>query len=85
MAYSESNNTGRLSKRALTQNSGLAKCNKDASTSRWVAATPGWTVEPGMGRVVHGVAHRVDRIKALGNGQVPRVAAAAFSMLCDGE
>lgn len=43
---------------------------------------PGWwPVEPTMGRVAHGVAHRVDRIKALGNGQVPRVAAAAFSML----
>jgi DNA (cytosine-5)-methyltransferase 1 len=28
-----------------------------------------------------GVAHRVDRIKALGNGQVPRVAATAFEIL----
>jgi hypothetical protein len=27
------------------------------------------------------VASRVDRIKALGNGQVPRVAAAAFGIL----
>jgi DNA (cytosine-5)-methyltransferase 1 len=27
------------------------------------------------------MAHRVDRIKALGNGQVPRVAATAFSIL----
>ncbi|TWW07768.1 DNA cytosine methyltransferase, partial [Klebsiella sp. ME-303] len=33
--------------------------------------------------VVHGLAHRVDRIKALGNGQVPRVAATAFSLLCE--
>ncbi|MGY2255077.1 DNA cytosine methyltransferase [Pseudomonas reactans] len=40
-----------------------------------------WPVEPGMGRVADGVAHRVDRIKALGNGQVPRVAATAFSLL----
>ena len=46
-------------------------------TRRW----PGWPVEPGMGRVADGVAHRVDRIKALGNGQVPRVAAAAFTIL----
>lgn len=42
-----------------------------------------WPAEPGMGRVAHGVAHRVDRIKALGNGQVPRVAATAFSLLCE--
>jgi DNA (cytosine-5)-methyltransferase 1 len=40
-----------------------------------------WPVEPGMGRVVDGVAHRMDRVKALGNGQVPRVAAAAFTIL----
>lgn len=40
-----------------------------------------WPSEPGMGRVAHGLAHRVDRIKALGNGQVPRVVAAAFSVL----
>ncbi|RON34414.1 DNA cytosine methyltransferase [Pseudomonas frederiksbergensis] len=40
-----------------------------------------WAVEPGMGRVADGVAHRVDRIKALGNGQVPIVAAAAFELL----
>ncbi|HDZ38479.1 MAG TPA: DNA cytosine methyltransferase, partial [Marinobacter sp.] len=27
-----------------------------------------WITEPALGRVAHGVAHRVDRIKALGNG-----------------
>ncbi|WP_339465529.1 DNA cytosine methyltransferase [Pseudomonas lurida] len=37
-----------------------------------------WTPEPGMGRVADGVAYRVDRLKALGNGQVPSVAATAF-------
>ena len=40
-----------------------------------------WPAEPGMGRVADGVAHRVDRIEALGNGQVPRVAATAFTLL----
>jgi hypothetical protein len=30
------------------------------------------------------VANRVDRIKALGNGQVPQCAAAAFRLLTDG-
>ncbi|AIK83671.1 DNA cytosine methyltransferase [Klebsiella pneumoniae subsp. pneumoniae ATCC 43816] len=45
---------------------------------------PGWwPAEPGLGRVANGMAHRVDRIKALGNGQVPRVAATAFSLLCE--
>ena len=34
-----------------------------------------------MGRVADGVANRVDRLKALGNGQVPLVAARAFKLL----
>lgn len=37
-----------------------------------------WPTEPNVGRVANGVAHRVDRLKAIGNGQVPRVAATAF-------
>ena len=40
-----------------------------------------WSTEPAVGRVANGVASRVDRIKAIGNGQVPLQAAAAFSML----
>ncbi|WP_422822666.1 DNA cytosine methyltransferase [Vreelandella neptunia] len=48
-------------------------------TRRW----PGWPTEPDVGRVANGVANRVDRIKALGNGQVPRVAAAAFALLSE--
>ncbi len=38
-------------------------------------------VEPGLGRVAHGMADRVDRIRAVGNGQVPLVAAFAFVRL----
>lgn len=40
-----------------------------------------WSSEPGMGRVADGVAHRVDRLKAIGNGQVPVVAATAFRIV----
>ncbi|MBU6232511.1 DNA cytosine methyltransferase [Patescibacteria group bacterium] len=43
-----------------------------------------WPSEPDVGRVAHGVAFRVDRIKALGNGQVPRVAATAWRLMVDG-
>ena len=39
-----------------------------------------WDTEPRVGRVAHGMAHRVDRLKALGNGQVPAVAATAFKV-----
>ena len=55
----------------------------------WAAALPkdalkigaNWPAEPGMARMVHGVADGVDRIGAIGNGQVPRVAATAWLIL----
>ena len=40
-----------------------------------------WKLEPDLGRVAHGVAARVDRLKAIGNGQVPSVAALAWRVL----
>jgi len=40
-----------------------------------------WSVEPAVGRVAHGVACRVDRLKAIGNGQVPLCAATAWGLL----
>jgi DNA (cytosine-5)-methyltransferase 1 len=40
-----------------------------------------WEAEPDVGRVANGVANRVDRLKCLGNGQVPAVAAAALALL----
>jgi DNA (cytosine-5)-methyltransferase 1 len=40
-----------------------------------------WAIEPNVGRVAHGVASRVDRIKAIGNGQVPLCAATAWRIL----
>jgi DNA (cytosine-5)-methyltransferase 1 len=42
-----------------------------------------WDVEPDVGRVVNGLAARVDRLKAIGNGQVPAVAATAWRILTD--
>ena len=40
-----------------------------------------WEAEPSVGRVAHGVAGRVDRLKAIGNGQVPLCAATAWRLL----
>jgi DNA (cytosine-5)-methyltransferase 1 len=40
-----------------------------------------WQVEPNVGRVADGVAARVDRLKAIGNGQVPLCAAEAWKLL----
>lgn len=55
---------------------------KDGQQIRRMPATSRrWPTEPGVGRMADGVAFRLDRIKALGNGQVPRVATTAFSIL----
>jgi len=40
-----------------------------------------WPDEPNIPRVANGLAYRMDRLRAIGNGQVPRVAAEAFSIL----
>jgi DNA (cytosine-5)-methyltransferase 1 len=40
-----------------------------------------WESEPDVGRMADGVAYRVDRLKSIGNGQVPSVAAYAWSHL----
>ena len=40
-----------------------------------------WQTEPNLGRVANGVAARVDRLKAIGNGQVPLCAATAWRLL----
>ena len=44
-----------------------------------------WAVEPNVGRVANGVADRVDRLKAIGNGQVPLCAATAWKLLTQGD
>ena len=42
-----------------------------------------WKSEPNVGRVAHGLAARVDRLKCIGNGQVPAVAALAWHTLIE--
>jgi len=46
--------------------------------SSWWDSDPADAPESGVGRVANGVAARLDRLRAIGNGQVPAVAATAF-------
>lgn len=48
---------------------------QESTNGRW------WTTEPQLGRLANGVPRRVDRLRAIGNGQVPLVAAAAWRLL----
>ena len=42
-----------------------------------------WSTEPNVGRVANGVPSRVDRLKAIGNGQVPQCMARAWELLTE--
>ena len=53
----------------------------DAQEHQAVECRGWWEAEPDVGRVAHGVAARVDRLRCLGNGQVPAVAALAWQLL----
>lgn len=63
---------------------GRPSVQQAAEPPRWDAAQRAgawWSAEPAVGRVAHGVAHRVDRLRALGNGQVPAVVRLAWMLL----
>ena len=58
-----------------------SKSRSTQRTGRCGSEWSWWSVEPRLGRVAHGVAYRVDRLKAIGNGQVSVVAKNAFEYL----
>jgi DNA (cytosine-5)-methyltransferase 1 len=55
----------------------IGYCGNKRTKTSW------WAIEPNVGRVADGVASRVDRLKAIGNGQVSEVARRAWEVLGD--
>lgn len=87
-SYGEGN-SGEPTQRALadsqshdgdTNGDGESTCAGNGKTDRANDAGV-WATEPDVGRVADGVASRMDRLRAIGNGQVPLVAATAWEML----
>jgi len=75
---------GLRSPQADRELAGQERSSKRCMDSQWWDSEPADAsrqVERGLGGVVHGLATRVDRIKALGNGQVPLCAARAWEVL----
>lgn len=62
-------------RKGLRRSERVSSQHSTASNPCW------WSTEPDVGRVADGVAARVDRLRAIGNGQVPRVAAEAWEGL----
>lgn len=60
------------------------QCSERKKQEYAYAGSPSWwEIEPAVGRVADGMAHRVDRLKAIGNGQVPLCAATAWRILSE--
>lgn len=59
---------------------GRIRSQETAKTNRNIRRIE-WGAEPGLGRVANGVAYRVDRLKAIGNGQVPGVVREVWEIL----
>ena len=57
--------------------------DRETSFTRTTSKHRVWPPEPNVGRVVDGMAARVDRLKAIGNGQVSGVAATAWRILSE--
>ena len=67
-----------------------SRCERTQISSEWQQPTKQfadgpswWQTEPRLDRVAHGVAARMDRLKAIGNGQVPLCAATAWKLLSE--
>ena len=68
-----------------TQSPRLTSCvERQGQGQPWrasIGSAQWWQIEPPLDRVVDGMADRVDRLKAIGNGQVPLCAATAWKVL----
>jgi DNA (cytosine-5)-methyltransferase 1 len=62
---------------------GVAEEEHDYRRSQANGGGQWWQAEPDVGRVADGVAARMDRLTAIGNGQVPEVARRAWEALND--
>jgi DNA (cytosine-5)-methyltransferase 1 len=78
MADADSERREELRPAAIANGMGqLAGCIAEIGSAAW------WRTEPDVGRVADGVAARVDRLRAIGNGQVPLCAATAWRILTE--
>ena len=73
---------GNVSKFELQQRTVFQKSRETSDRfSDGIGNAVWWSTEPSVGRVANGLAGAVDRIKAIGNGQVPLCAATAWRLL----
>jgi len=75
--YAELANTNIAQRQRMCKSKRVQQEHPYASSASW------WQIEPDVGRVVDGMAAGNDRLKAIGNGQVPLCAATAWRILSE--
>ena len=81
LADSEGEQSGQPSERQGREGAGGGNCDCGGDEKAGRIGFRQWGDEPAVGRVADGVGNRMDRLAALGNGQVPQVAALAWRVL----
>ena len=82
VADAKSTGAGSNNSRIWTRVGGVDRGQEAAKSQHANGSGSGWwSTEPNVGRVANGVAARVDRLKATGNGQVPAVVRLAWHTL----
>jgi DNA (cytosine-5)-methyltransferase 1 len=76
-------NEGNTTKLDTKEEIGTSGSIFDKSSSTGFGTRHWWKTEPNVGRVANGLASGVDRLKAIGNGQVPLCAATAWRVLSE--
>jgi len=74
---------GKETKQRMAGKFGFTQCGVDRNWWEREPANVPRTIERNMGGMVDGLASRVDRLKAIGNGQVPLCAATAWKILSE--
>jgi DNA (cytosine-5)-methyltransferase 1 len=65
----------------ITQRKRMCISQRTQEKYAYAGSASWWKIEPNVGRVVDGLASGNDRLKAIGNGQVPLCAATAWRIL----
>ena len=79
--HNQSSSKRQISNADRTQRQGMQQPKRTESQYSYACDSRWWQTEPDVGRMADGVAAGVDRLKAIGNGQVPLCAAIAWKVL----
>ena len=81
--HNQSSSSGQISNSYCPQRKRMQLAEREQQEYSNIGNSRWWQTEPDVGRMADGVAAGVDRLKAIGNGQVPLCAATAWELLME--